>query len=54
MKAAVSAVGPTEQLVSEDIMSQRKFSRPVRAIIGMFVFALGALGGAGAASWFMP
>jgi hypothetical protein len=51
MKAVVSAVGPSEQLASEDIMSQRKFSRPVRAIIGMFVFALG---GAGAASWFMP
>jgi len=27
---------------------------PTRAIIAMLVFALGALGGAGAASWFMP
>jgi hypothetical protein len=34
--------------------SRRAVSRPARAVISMFVFALGALGGAGAASWFMP
>jgi hypothetical protein len=32
----------------------RAFSRPARAAIAMIVFALGVLGGAGAASWFMP
>jgi hypothetical protein len=47
-------VGSTEQLVSEGIMSHSKFSRPARAVIATLVFALGVLGGAGAASWFMP
>ncbi len=35
-------------------MSHRKFRRLARVVIGTFVFALGALGGAGAASMFMP
>jgi hypothetical protein len=54
MNAAVSAVGSTEQLVSEGIMSHNKFSRAAKAVIATFVFVLGAIGGAAAASWFMP
>jgi hypothetical protein len=32
----------------------RRIRQPARTAIAMFVFALGVLGGAGAASWFMP
>jgi hypothetical protein len=32
----------------------REYSLPARAVVAMLVFALGVLGGAGVASWFVP
>jgi hypothetical protein len=48
--------GVTRMVMSEDAMSKvhSRYSRLARAVIAMFVFAVGALGGAGVAALLMP
>jgi predicted dinucleotide-utilizing enzyme len=55
MKPAVCG-GVTRMVMSEGAMSkvQSRYRRLARAVIAMFVFAVGALGGAGAAALLMP
>jgi hypothetical protein len=48
--------GGTGMVMSEDAMSKvpSRYSRLARAVIAMFVFAVGAIGGAGVAALLMP